>query len=687
MAKEKKLKEKLRRIILRETEACMGKEGGKLSETRAELKRKYLGYGYKVDEDRAERGLSTYIDRTVMETVEWAKPGLLRVFCNDEIIRFDPRSPEDEQAASDATMYVNQAVFGRNMFKLVHDVLTEGLYQRVGWCLAHCPEKTETRVSQFKGLTQEEVEALLTDPSMGGVESEVEREETSYGDFFNVTIRRQVKTRDIVLDPVPTEQVIVSGDARDVENARFVAHWEMKTASDLLKEGYSKALIADLPADTDDDMPETTVSRAVNDESDEDFDGTTPENRRYKVYEAWFDCDINGDDIAEKVKVVYCGDTNACVVMKWEEWPLYRAPLFAACSVPMPHQVVGLCVADLVSDTQDLKTEMMRQYLDNLALSNQAELVVNEGTMGGSVEYDSLLARGIGAVHRISGDASIMPLPVATSAGEALRGLTMTEQIVERRTGVSSRTQSIQADVLQNTATGANIMEEAINQRLELIARVYAEMFFKPLGRYLLHLLHNYQDKRIQLRLKGKFMAFDPRRWNPDMDISVAVGLGTGNRGRLMQSYQTILTIQQAFLSQLGAMSPVKLSNLIYTCHKMAEAAGLEAPERFFGTEDDARKAEQMMAQQPQNDMEAQKLELDKQTKLGKLRIDQQKAENELRIKAYEAQSKMALAKANQDAKVMTKLVEIQGEKELDQAALMRGDRSSGRRDLRGVRM
>lgn len=684
MSKEK-IESRLRKVIVRESESCMGRDGSKLSNVRAELKSKYLGHGYAVDEDRNERGFSTYIDRTVLETVEWAKPGLMRVFGSEEIIRFDPRSPEQEQAASDATTYVNQAIFGRNMFKLVHDVLTEGLYQRAGWCLAHAPEREEREVQEYTGLTRPEVEALLADPSIDLENVEVERIASPYGEVFDLTVRRAVKVRDIVLDPVPSEQVIISGDAADVEKARFIAHWQWKTASDLRKEGYSQAFIDDLPHGNGEEMPETRVGRNVNDDNDEDDDGIN-ENRRYKVYEAWFDFDLNGDGIAEKVKAIYCGDGSACKVMKYEEWPLYRAPLFAACSVPMPHQVVGLCLADLVSDLQDLRTEMMRQFLDNIALANQAELVVNEG-MSGEVEYDSLLARGVGSVHRVKGDASITPLAVATSAGEALKGVTLTEQIVERRTGVSSRTQSIQADVLQNTATGANIMEEAINQRLELIARVFAEMFFKPLGRYLLHLMHKYQDKQIQIRLKGKFMAFDPRRWSPDMDISVAVGLGTGNRAKLMQNYQTILTIQQAFMSQLGAMSPVKLSNIIYTCHKMAEAAGLEAPERFFGTEDDARKAEEMMANQPQNNADAQKLELDKQTKLGKLRIDQQKAEGELRIKAYEAQSKMALAKQNQDAKMMAKLVEMQGEKELDHVALERGDRSSGRTDLRGVRM
>jgi hypothetical protein len=93
------------------------------------------------------------------------------------------------------------------------------------------------------------------------------------------------------------------------------------------------------------------------------------------------------------------------------------------------------------------------------------------------------------------------------------------------------------------------------------------------------------------------------------------------------------------------------------------------------------------MANQPQENMEQKKLELDKQAKLGKLQIDRQKAENEMRVKAFEAQSKMALAKQAQDAKMAMKMIEMQGEKELDQAALMRGDRSSGRTDLRGARL
>ena len=65
----KDVKEQLRGIIRREMASCMGEEGDQLSTSRERLKKQYLGYGYEVDEDREKRGLSTYVDRTIMETV------------------------------------------------------------------------------------------------------------------------------------------------------------------------------------------------------------------------------------------------------------------------------------------------------------------------------------------------------------------------------------------------------------------------------------------------------------------------------------------------------------------------------------------------------------------------------------------------------------------------------------------
>lgn len=693
--------DKVRKIIIRESTSAIGTPGGQLSSDRVKLKKRYLGYGYSVDEDREKRCLSTYVDRTVMETVEWAMPGLMRVFAGgDEIIRFEPRTPAQEQAAADATLYVNQVVFGRSMFRLIHDTLKDGLYQRVGWCLAHAPREEHQTMERFTGLSVQEAQAMIADTEARGGMAEVEQYPAPSmpgGMACTVTVRTKTVTHDVRLDPVPSENVIVSSDAEDVEHARFIAHWEVRTATQLMQEGYSRETLEDLPVyGADDDPEEKSIGESVNSDTDDTDETESFENRRFKVYEAWLDVDLNGDGMAEKAKVVYVGDGSDTKVLSVEEWPLYRAPLFAACSVPMPHQVVGLCLADLVADVQDLRTDLTRSYLDALSFANSGELVVDYGpNQTGWVDIDSLLARKPGALHRVRGGASITPLPVNSSASEAVQGLQLTDQLVERRSGVTSRTQSLDADTLQQTATGASIMEEAINQRLEMIARVYAEMFFKPLGRYVLNLLHRYHDKTVQVRLKGRFMDFDPRKWDPDMDISVAVGLGTGSRQKMLAAYQQILQVQQSFIAQLSTASPVRLSNVIYTCHKMVEAAGLEAPERFFGTEEDAKRAEQQLLLQKQagqnmDPLTAAKVQVEKvkaQTTLQKAQLDMQikqaQAQNDASGKAAKVQSDTSVQAAKVQANAALKAQEMQMEKQLDYARLMQNQRGPGLTDIK----
>ncbi|WP_458399298.1 portal protein [Mailhella sp.] len=669
------MRNELRAHIVSALQDCMGAEGTPLSQARAALKRRYLGHGYEADAERRERGLSTYVDRTVMETIEWAKPCLMRIFSNTELLRFEPRSPGQEQAAEDASAYINHLIFNKNIFRLVHDVLTDGLYQRLGWCLVHAPLVRSRRMRRLSGLSREEVLALLCDPKLapdapGAPEVRVTRRErddsissgnTSASPVYDVLIRRSVESREIRLDPVPSEQVLISGDAQDVEHARFIAFWQIRTASDLRKDGWPETLIASLPPfESGRVMPETEAGRAVNHtaggsalrEGRAPQFGAVPPGREFKIFEAWFDFDIDGDGVAEKVKAVFAGEGQNLAVMGWEEWPMYRPPLFSACSVPLPHQVGGLCVADLVSDVQDLRTEVTRQYLDNLALANQGELVVNEGRLDGSVEFDSLLARGVGAVHRIKGDASITPLPVSTSSADALSGLQMCEGLAERRTGISSRTQSLGEAALPHTATGASIIEEAVNQRMELVARVYAETFFKPLGRYLLHLLYACRDKGLELRLFGRPMAFDLHSWDPDMDIACCAAMSGASRQKQVATYSKILELQYKMLKELGEASPVSLAHVVHTCHKLAEASGLEAPERFFGTREDARFAASRFAEARRREAEARAAQSRRAEQAGQAQLqalaqarrEQNLLENrKLALKVSEARNKLAL--------------------------------------------
>ena len=170
------------------------------------------------------------------------------------------------------------------------------------------------------------------------------------------------------------------------------------------------------------------------------------------------------------------------------------------------------------------------------------------------------------------------------------------------------------------------------------------------------------------------------------MDIAVAVGLGTGDRSRLVSTYGQILQYQQVMLQTLGPASPVKLSNIVYTLHKLAEAAGLESPERFFGTEDDAKRAEQMMfSGEQQPSAEQQKFMLDQQKAQAKIQLDQQKAQTEAQRKAYETQANIALKKQEIEGKIALKQQEMAAEERLDATRLVMGEHGAGLTNIRGI--
>ena len=121
------------------------------------------------------------------------------------------------------------------------------------------------------------------------------------GPLYDVTVHQTVTVREIRIDAVPPENVIVSADAESVEKARFIACWQLRTASELVSEGYPRALIEELePADGADEMPETAVGRAVNDAFGPVRGEGRGAAREYRIYEAWFDFDLDGDGLDER---------------------------------------------------------------------------------------------------------------------------------------------------------------------------------------------------------------------------------------------------------------------------------------------------------------------------------------------------------------------------------------------------
>ena len=58
-------------------------------------------------------GRSRVVSKDLMDTVEWAMPGLMEALVGDDVVSFQPDDEAREQGAEDATRYVTHWVLRR----------------------------------------------------------------------------------------------------------------------------------------------------------------------------------------------------------------------------------------------------------------------------------------------------------------------------------------------------------------------------------------------------------------------------------------------------------------------------------------------------------------------------------------------------------------------------------------------
>ena len=184
----------------------------------------------------------------------------------------------------------------------------------------------------------------------------------------------------------------------------------------------------------------------------------------------------------------------------------------------------------------------------------------------------------------LPGQGHILPLDTPLVAAQAFPMLEYIDGVRENRTGVTRYMQGLDADTLNKTASGINQIMTAAQQRVELIARVFAETGVKDLFRKILELVNRHQSAPRIIRLRNRWVPMDPREWNTEMDVSISVGLGTGNKDQMLMHLRNLLEIQvQAIRMQGGVDGPlVRLENVYNTLARLVENAGLKSADPYF---------------------------------------------------------------------------------------------------------
>jgi hypothetical protein len=643
-------------------------------------------------------GWSRVNAKTVQETVDLALPGIMRVFDAPDVVGFLPRRPGDEDNATQASEYLNYLWENElNGYLVLYTAVHDALVVRNGIVKHYWDFTPEYCVEEMYGLDPGQFLSLATDPNINllgvqvreinlGTDMETGAPQTIYS--FDVRVRRQESGGRLCVENVPPEDFGVSPEARgDLKKARCIWHRYVKTRSDLIKEGFDRDMVDEIPGGVSwSEARESRRNDGLGMVSQLSYGRGAMEE--VEIYEVYVLADINGDGIAERLKCIVAGGVGGRKLLEKEEWPDDDMPFTDISALPVPHRWMGRSLADSTMDLQRIATVFFRQFIDNLMQVNRPMREVVEKNI---VLPTELLKPRPGQNVRVREANSIRNLEVPFIGDKALAGLQYLEKVTTKRTGIGEATAALDETAIDpQTATAEQIQHDANYARTELMVRTMAKVGLKELFASLLRLTVRHQDRPRTIRLNDQWKSFDPRPWNAMMDVKVKVGLGTGSRERDLAMLGRVALQQDQVVQALGADNPVvPPSKWVATRHKMVQAAGLDDPDSYFTTITDEEFAgwQQTKDQNKPPSPEQQKVENEKAKAQAQLQIQDQaaqaklaqerdklavqaqgaaqKAMQDLELKRQELLAKQQLERQRLDADMQLKALEMQREAEL----------------------
>lgn len=575
----------IKSVVQHEIEDSLGGLGSQVSEERRKALRYYYGrnFGNEVE------GRSAVILTDVADTIEWIMPSLMRMFTGGSVtVRYVPRNPRQEEAAEQATEYINKVFRSEQRgFQVLHDWFKDALLEKNGITKSYYEERMEPKLEHYRGLTQEGIAMLMQDGRVEPVSYEEvqkpiginpETGQPATATFYDVVVRQRIPVGQIKIDLVPPEEFLIARRTIELNDyTSFTAHRKKMTVSDLIALGYPRDIVENLPSD---DTPEYSQGRTERLSEDETFPVTTaersdPASREIWVTECYLRIDEDGDGYAELRKITVVGEQSITIL---DDEEINWQPFSSLTPIPMPHKFFGLSIADQVSDLQLIRSTLLRQMLDNMYLVNNGRYEVVEG----AVEIDDLLTSRPGGVVRVTAPGMVNPLPTAPFNQSAFGLMDFLENVRQMRTGAGMHNQGLDASTFRNqTATGVSQVMSAAYARVEMIARVFAETGVKDLFKKLLRLMIETPVKDRVIKLRGKWVEVDPSSWNSDMDVEVQVGLGVGQAGERISFLMQMLQVQKE-AAMAGLTNVVSPDNIYKAGVQMAEAMQLPNPELYF---------------------------------------------------------------------------------------------------------
>lgn len=632
-----------------------------------------------------EPNRSKVVSRDSADTINWMMPQIMRTFtASGRMFVAEPDNESDPEYADSVTDGLNYVFWKENDgYRIVYDASWDSLVHGDGIVKTFYDDEPVWSAAQFhEGLSEDERAMLAGDDNtevLAHTETTMQQPDPMTGAMMDVPaydmkVRHKKAAGRYVVDVIPPEDFLIDADAKSLEDAAFKSHWQRKTRSALVAMGYDKDDVWAIPEASRSNTAEAQARQLMI-----DAEATDESMELVDYHECYVMVDVDGDGVAEMVRACYGGGQNG-KLLDWEVWededPFDNIP----CE-PIPHRWDSRSISDDTIDITDVKTVLTRQLLNNTYWVNNPQRFVQ----GKIKNPDALDSPQFG--QPVFGDAgsAITDLVMPYIGDKALLGIHYMDEVSTRRTGVSNQSMALDPETLQNQSATANQnATDASRSQPEMIARNMAEFGWSKVGRKLMRLMAKHEDGPRTILVKGKPVQIDPKRWNPDMHVTINVGLGTGSRDRDATMLNTVLQQQIAFTDRIGAAFPGKALDMLPYVHntltKFAESTGLKNPEMYWpdidpaeieqGKQQLAQRAQQpdpkvqadMAKAQADQQLQQSKMQADQQMQAAKLQADQQQGEQKLSLDAQRMQMEYDLKREQLAAEIALKREQLNAE-------------------------
>lgn len=596
-------------------------------------------------------GGSKYVDRTVWETVNGTLQDLLNVFTSGEdAVVFASVDERDSDAAKVATQVVNQILLRDNEgYNILQSALKECLVTRNSFIKRYWDTETKSMSESVEGVNPQELTAYIQGLEAAGVRDIeatilVDEDEHPEG-LVDATISYVLDVKHVRVEYTPIEEIVIDEYATSIQDATYFCHRTRKSKRDLLDMGFPEDDIENInDFDTSEDSNRSTVTFSRTDWRVDPDNGIGSDSQdlaaRVWIYEHYIRTSIL--DRHNNVRLYQVFDAGG-VILEVNE--VNDIPFETFTPYPIPGALFGESIYDITKDIQDLRTAIIRGYIDNINNANYGRYTAIQGA------YDrrSLLDNRPGGVVEMEREGAVNLFPYHSLPNGIDGLLAMTDEVKEVRTGVTRLGMGINPDVFKNDNAYATVglMMNAAQNRIRMVSRNIANGGMTGLMKSIYKLFRENGEAPLTIQTSKGLANIDPKQLPPRNNIITSVAISPSEKQQrasnlmtikgMLQQDQTIAPLYTMEQDRFMTAEIMKLMGIDDVHNYLMPLEQFQPPQPSPA---EILNLQQLQAQVALVNANVQKIMHDGQLAENKLVFEQQKAADETQQKNIELQYK-----------------------------------------------